>query len=85
MEKNQNKKHGLMMLICCLVPILLLLALPLFGFSRSLGRFPILLLFVVSHIVVMKFMMKGNGHSSCHGGHNKKEVESKEEKNLKEM
>ncbi|MGO1368996.1 MAG: hypothetical protein ACTHVE_07185 [Senegalia sp. (in: firmicutes)] len=78
MEKNNTKKIGFMMLACCMLPILLLLALPLLGLTNSIGRGPMFLLYLIPHIGIMMFMMRGNGHDSCHSGHAKKEIENKE-------
>jgi len=71
MEKNQSKKLSLIMLACCLFPIILLVALPAIGITNKGGRFPVLLLYFISHIGIMMFMMRGGGHKSCHGEHDK--------------
>lgn len=57
-----NTRHLLIMLACCLIPIALILAISIFGFSLgSLGAFlPYLL--VLACPIGMFFMMRGMGH-----------------------
>ncbi|MEW9121586.1 MAG: DUF2933 domain-containing protein [Thermotaleaceae bacterium] len=77
-EKNQNchesdtearktgLKHGLMMILCCLLPILIISALPLLGLAGGrLSSFAFLLC-PLMHIGMM-FMMRKSGHGGCHG------------------
>ncbi|WP_432666072.1 DUF2933 domain-containing protein [Wukongibacter baidiensis] len=70
-EKDQKHKgmmkHGLMMMLCCLIPILLIAGLPLFGINGGVSSGLIFLLCPLMHIGMM-FMMRKNGHKgSCHG------------------
>lgn len=72
-KKNQNHKgmmkHGMMML-CCLIPILLIAGLPLFGIKGGALSGLIFLLCPLMHIGMM-FMMRKNGNKgSCHGDDN---------------
>lgn len=64
-----NKKHGLLMLLCCLVPLLIILVLPLLGFQvGALGRFAsmgIALICPLMHIGLLAFLFKGKGGSCC--------------------
>lgn len=83
-ETNQSHKgmmkHGLMMMLCCLIPILIIAGLPLFGIKGGFLSSLIFLLCPLMHIGMM-FMMKKNGHnSSCHDDSKKEyiEVENKE-------
>jgi len=70
--ENKNKKngghmkHGLWMLLGCLVPILLLVGLPLLGIR--IGRFSslIFLLCPLLHIGMIVFMIKSGNEKSCH-------------------
>ena len=62
--KNNHKKHLLHMALCCGLPLLILLALPLIGYKGILLNIapficPIMML------VMMTMMMRGNGRS-CH-------------------
>lgn len=73
MQKPRSSKprrhHGLIMLICCLVPILLIFALIKFGIS-SRGMFLLLILLCpLGHIL----MMRGghHGHNRVEGGEKK--------------
>ncbi|AOT69187.1 hypothetical protein [Geosporobacter ferrireducens] len=60
-------KHGLMMILCCMLPILVIAALPLLGLGGGrLSSFAFLLC-PLMHIGMM-FMMRKSGHGgSCHG------------------
>ncbi len=63
MNHNQNNlKHALLMLACCLIPIALILAVSVFGFS--LGSLTPLLPFALALMcpLMMIFMMRGMGH-----------------------
>lgn len=65
-----HKSHMLMMLVCCGVPILLFLALPILrrtGYSSgTTGFLPVLISLIcpIMMIGVMFMMMKGNGNKS---------------------
>jgi len=67
-EKTKEIKHnhGLMMLICCIVPlILLIIAINFFGLSRSYLTWFILLLCPIMHFFMMRDMHK-KGKDKCH-------------------
>ncbi len=61
--REHGKKHGLLMLLCCLIPVLLIAFLPRLGinlgpFSR-LAPFAVFLLCPLMHLGMMFFMVKG--------------------------
>ena len=62
---HPHKKHGIMMLACCLIPIVLVVAVSAFGLkSRSLGSLAILLC-PLMHIGMMLSMKKSKGKAPC--------------------
>jgi len=79
-KKDSNKgghmmKHGLMMMLCCLIPIVLIAGLPLFGLKAGALTGLIFLLCPLMHIGMMVFMLKGRkNNSSCHGQDENKKV-----------
>jgi len=83
-EKNQSHKgimkHGLMMMLCCLIPILIIAGLPLFGIEGGFSSSLVFLLCPLMHIGMM-FMMRKNGkESSCHSDNKSECVEVEEKK-----
>jgi hypothetical protein len=69
-------KHMLIMLVCCLVPIALIVAVSLFGFS--LGSLTPLLPYALALMcpLMMIFMMRGMGHDHSTGGEHQHHVEA---------
>lgn len=63
-----NTRHLLIMLACCLIPIALILAVSVFGFS--LGSLTPLLPYALILLcpLMMFFMMRGMGHDQGHLG-----------------
>ena len=61
-----NLRHLLIMLACCLIPLALLLAVGVFGFT--LGSLSPLLPYALVLLcpVMMFFMMRGMGHDQAH-------------------
>ncbi len=53
---HNGMKHGVMMMICCMLPILIVIALPLFGFSNTPWSWIIFALCPIMHIGMMFFM-----------------------------
>lgn len=71
-EKKQGHKgkpkHGLLMILCCMLPILVIGGLPLLGIKGGALSSLAFLLCPLMHIGMM-FMMRRSGHGgSCHGG-----------------
>ena len=79
-EKGHKKgilSHGILMLLCCMIPIALLLALPYLNIKspamQAVLSGGIFLLCPLMHVGMMFFMSKGNkkedkndGNKSCH-------------------
>ena len=68
---NMNKKHALIMLACCLIPLVALAAVFVFKIpANSVIYFGILLLCPVLHLLMMKNMMgpdhAGQDHAARH-------------------
>ena len=58
-----NKKHALLMVACCLIPIAGFALVSLFNIPlKSLFLFAMILVCPLSHILMMKFMIHGDGH-----------------------
>ena len=63
------KKHTLIMILCCAIPIAGLMALSLFRVPLSPALwFLVMLLCPILHLVMMKYMMHGEEHDH-HKGH----------------
>lgn len=56
---NSGHRHTLMMILCCLIPLLLLGILWAVGVSQNVLSFGILLLCPVMHLLMMKNMKHG--------------------------
>ncbi len=69
-EKKGNMKHGFLMMLCCLIPIVLIAGLPLFGIKAGSSTVLIFLLMPLMHIGMMFMMRKPGKGSSCHGDKN---------------
>ena len=69
-EKKGIMKHGLMMMLCCLIPIVLIAGLPLFGIKATSLSGLIFLLCPLMHIGMMFMMAKSGKGGSCHGNKN---------------
>ncbi|SCY16976.1 DUF2933 domain-containing protein [Alkaliphilus peptidifermentans] len=70
MNHNEHgKKHGILMILCCLIPLLLILAIPRFGIELGpltrLAPFAMILICPLMHIGMMFFMFKGK-KGDCH-------------------
>lgn len=62
-----TKKHMLIMLACCLVPVIVLGAIFLFHLPvNQVVFFLLILMCPLSHILMMKFMSDDQGHDHSH-------------------
>jgi hypothetical protein len=64
-RKSGHMKHGWMMLLCCLLPIALIAALPLMGIRIGALSGLAFLICPLMHIGMMVFMMKSKDGKSC--------------------
>ncbi len=61
-----KKSHGLLMLLCCLIPIIGLSAVYIFRVPTSaVLLYGMILLCPLSHILMMRFMMRDHGSNEC--------------------
>ena len=81
-DKKGLMKHGFMMMLCCLIPIVLIAGLPIFG-AKSGGALSslVLLLCPLMHIGMI-FLMRKSGKSggSCHSNNSDVKVEDSKQK-----
>ena len=59
----KRHNHAWIMVIGCLIPLLLLIALPYFGITGNWLWFVAITVMIMAHL----YMMKGHGHKN-HGG-----------------
>jgi hypothetical protein len=59
-------KHGLLMMLCCLLPVLIIGALPLIDIKGGAFTFLIFLLCPLMHMGMMFMMRKHGDKNSCH-------------------
>ncbi|HBV87118.1 MAG TPA: hypothetical protein DEF42_10820 [Desulfosporosinus sp.] len=77
-NKGDHKSHGLLMLLCCLVPIILLgilssLNLPSSGMKNVLSVL-LVLACPLGHLLMMKFMVNNHKHLKEEMGEKRKEI-----------
>jgi hypothetical protein len=65
-KKNHGLWHGILMLLCCLIPLALIFGLSKQGFGGVLS-YGLLLLCPLMHIFMMAGMHGGDKKGSCHG------------------
>lgn len=65
-QKRKINKHALIMVLCCLVPIVILGILWAVGVKSSYLYFGIFLLCPILHIIMMVGMHKNDGNGSDH-------------------
>lgn len=58
--------HGILMILCCLLPILLIVGLPIIGIKSSSLSFLAFLLCPLMHIGMMFMMGKSGNDEDCH-------------------
>lgn len=65
---NLKSKHMLIMLACCLIPFVGLVAITVFKIpANNVLTFGLVLLCPLGHLLLMKYMMPG--HTEAHGEH----------------
>ncbi len=70
---NLKSRHLLIMLACCLIPLVGLAAITLFNIpANNVLTFGLVLLCPLGHLLLMKYMMPGHGHA-----HAEHELETK--------
>ncbi|MFZ3058132.1 MAG: DUF2933 domain-containing protein [Candidatus Methanoperedens sp.] len=69
----RKHKHTLMMVLCCLIPLVLLGILWIAGVSQNILSFGIILLCPVMHLLMMKNMKHGTQNPESQIDENKKE------------
>jgi uncharacterized membrane protein len=66
-----SKKHTLIMLACCLIPIAAFVAIFVFKIAVSAVVYGVIMLFCpLSHLLMMKFMGHDHGQSTNEHNHN---------------
>jgi hypothetical protein len=65
---NMNSNHTLIMLVCCLIPIAAFAAFYIFNIpANTVLLFALVLLCPLSHLLMMKYMWKGDmSHHEAH-------------------
>lgn len=67
---HKGKNHSLLMLLCCLIPLIAIVVLPRLGIELGpIGRlapYALFLICPIMHIGMMVFMFKGNKNQDCH-------------------
>jgi uncharacterized membrane protein len=67
---QMSKKHTLIMLACCLVPLVGLVAVTVFRVPfRNVLYFGMVLLCPLMHLLMMRGMMHGHNHDAAAAGH----------------
>ncbi len=65
-EQKGGSKHTLIMVLCCLIPLVILAVLWVIGVSASYLILGVVLLCPLLHLVMMRGMHKGGGDSDSH-------------------
>ena len=67
-----SKKHALIMIACCMIPIVAITLISVFNVPvSSLVTIGLVLLCPISHLLLMKFMMPGHGEEHKQGAEQK--------------
>lgn len=82
-KNGSHKGHMLHMILCCGLPLLILLVLPLFGYSGILQRI-VPFICPVMMLLMIPMMMRGHG-GGCHERSDRKETNSLEQLEQKEQ
>lgn len=75
--EHKGALHGILMLLCCLVPILLILGLPVLGVRGSSLSFLAILACPLMHVGMMFMMGRSGKDGDCHkNGQDNKRINS---------
>ena len=70
---NLKSKHMLIMLACCLIPFVGLIAITVFKIpANNVLTFGLVLLCPLGHLLLMKYMMPGHGEAPAEHHHESK-------------
>ncbi|CAH2212201.1 DUF2933 domain-containing protein [Tepidibacter aestuarii] len=76
-DKNSKGllKYGALMMLCCMLPILIILGLPLFGINGGVFSSFAFLLCPLMHIGMIFMMKKSHNNKDCYEKENKEYLE----------
>ncbi|SHJ71858.1 hypothetical protein [Tepidibacter formicigenes] len=79
-DKNNKGllKHGILMMLCCMLPILIIAGLPLFGIKGGILSSLVFLLCPLMHVGMIVIMKKSHNNKDCYEIENEKYVEIEE-------
>lgn len=78
-SNNRNSKgllkYGVLMMLCCMLPILIILGLPLIGMQGGILSSLVFILCPLMHIGMIFMMKKSHNNKDCHHQQNEQYVE----------
>ncbi|KDR96677.1 hypothetical protein SAMN02745945_00071 [Peptoclostridium litorale DSM 5388] len=69
-ESKNHMKHGLLMMLCCLLPIVIIAGLPLFGIRSGILSSLAFLICPLMHVGMILMMRKSGNSGTCCGDKN---------------